>query len=256
VTLLHQHQREIRSLDCGGKRAEYVVATLDDIAAANRLAHETLGRCLDEMPPQTRRFLLLLEAMVTARCTAAKMERTDVRFRQREARAFSGWSDFQVKTHLRKLVDLNTCSPARPRGHGLIYELVYDGAGKDGSRFLSGLLDIEKLRRTGNDGAQPDAAASASAGASPCGYDETRGIETGLGSMAGAPREVVGSMAGAREKRALPPRKTRRRPRRTLGTHIRSPAKKTPRRSRRPRLLPPYPCRRRDSARPRRGRET
>ncbi len=198
VTLLHQHQREIRSLDCGGKRAEYVVATLDDIAAANRLAHETLGRCLDEMPPQTRRFLLLLEAMVTARCTAAKMERTDVRFRQREARAFSGWSDFQVKTHLRKLVDLEYVLARRdPEGMGLIYELVYDGAGKDGSRFLSGLLDIEKLRRTGNDGAQPDAAASASAGASPCGYDETREHRNGArehgGSTAGGSREHGGS---------------------------------------------------------------
>jgi hypothetical protein len=126
------------------------------------------------------------------------MERTDVRFRQREARAFSGWSDFQVKTHLRKLVDLEYVLARRdPEGMGLIYELVYDGAGKDGSRFLSGLLDIEKLRRTGNDGAQPDAAASASAGASPCGYDETREHRNGArehgGSTAGGSREHGGS---------------------------------------------------------------
>ena len=31
-------------------------------------------------------------------------------------------------------------------GQGNVYELVYDGAGKDGGRFLPGLLDVEKLR--------------------------------------------------------------------------------------------------------------
>ena len=34
---------------------EYIEVTLDDIAMANRLAHEVLGRSLDELPPQTRR---------------------------------------------------------------------------------------------------------------------------------------------------------------------------------------------------------
>ena len=42
-----------------GKALEYIEVTLDDIATANRLAHEVLGRSLDELPPQTRRLLLL-----------------------------------------------------------------------------------------------------------------------------------------------------------------------------------------------------
>ena len=33
--------------------------TLDDIETANRLAHEVLGRTLDELPPQTRKLLRL-----------------------------------------------------------------------------------------------------------------------------------------------------------------------------------------------------
>jgi DNA primase len=41
--------------------------TLDDIATANRLAHEVLGRSLDELPPQTRRLLLLIDELVRAR---------------------------------------------------------------------------------------------------------------------------------------------------------------------------------------------
>lgn len=31
-------------------------------------------------------------------------------------------------------------------GQGFVFELVYDGAGKDGRRFLSGLFDVEALR--------------------------------------------------------------------------------------------------------------
>jgi len=148
VAVLHQHQREIRSLDCGGgKRAECVVATLDDIAAANRLAHETLGRCLDEMPPQTRRLLALIERMVAERCTAAKLERGDVRFTRRQVREATGWSNTQLHVHLARLVELEYLLTHRAdHGQGFVYELVYDGSGKDGARFVSGLIDVEKLR--------------------------------------------------------------------------------------------------------------
>ncbi|MGH8019327.1 MAG: hypothetical protein ACREIA_13750, partial [Opitutaceae bacterium] len=40
------------------------------------------------------------------------------------------------------------------RGQTFVYELIYDGGGQDGRRFLPGLFDVEKLRRAGNDGAQ------------------------------------------------------------------------------------------------------
>jgi DNA primase len=148
VAVLHQHQREIRAIDCGGgKTAPCVVATLDDIAVANRLAHETLGRCLDEMPPQTRRLLALIEREVAARCTAKKMERADVRFTRRQVREATGWSNTQLHVHLKRLEDLEYLLTHRAdHGQGFVYELVYDGAGKDGRPFVCGLLDVEKLR--------------------------------------------------------------------------------------------------------------
>lgn len=147
VALLHQHQREVRALDCGGgKTAPCVVATLDDIAAANRLAHETLGRCLDEMPPQTRRLLALIEREVVARCTAKKMERADVRFTRRQVREVTGWSNTQLHVHLTRLIDLEYVLAHRAdHGSGFVYELAYDGSGKDGRPFVCGLLDVEKL---------------------------------------------------------------------------------------------------------------
>jgi DNA primase len=56
IALLHQHQRETRTLpNAGGQR--FIEVTLDDIALANELAPEILGRSLDELPPQTRRLL-------------------------------------------------------------------------------------------------------------------------------------------------------------------------------------------------------
>jgi hypothetical protein len=147
ITLLHQYQRPIKTVQHGGRSLAYVEATLDDIAAANRLAHDVLGRCLDEMPPQTRRLLALLEKMVGERCVAAKMERGDILFSRRQVRDFTGWGDTQLKIHLGRLAELEYVLTHRAdHGQGFVYELVYDGLGKDGSRFLSGLLDVEKLR--------------------------------------------------------------------------------------------------------------
>ena len=70
VALLHQYQRPIKTTVHHDQPVEYIEATLDDIAVANRLACEALGRSVDELPPQTRRLLTLVDAMVTAACAA------------------------------------------------------------------------------------------------------------------------------------------------------------------------------------------
>ena len=50
-----------------GEAIEYIEVTREDIAIANRLAHEVLGRSLDELPPQTRRLLELPDEWWPAR---------------------------------------------------------------------------------------------------------------------------------------------------------------------------------------------
>ena len=87
----------------------YVEVTLGDIELANRIAHEVLGRSLDEMPPQTRRFLNLLHGMVTKTCGEKKCEPRLCPFSQRQARGYTGWSAFQVKKHLSRLAEWSTC---------------------------------------------------------------------------------------------------------------------------------------------------
>lgn len=157
IALLHQYQRPVKTtLTADGRNLAYVEATLADIAAANRLAHEVLGRCLDEMPPQTRRLLALIERMVAARCAARKLERGDVLFRARELREFAGWGNSQLHVHLGRLVGLEYVLAHRAdHGQGFVYELVYDGQGQDGRRFLSGLIDPAKLNRPGPNGDHP-----------------------------------------------------------------------------------------------------
>ena len=65
MALLHQYQRPRKIARLGNQTVEYIEVTKQDIATANRLAHEVLGRSLDELPPHTRRLLLLVDEMVS-----------------------------------------------------------------------------------------------------------------------------------------------------------------------------------------------
>ena len=148
LALLHQHQREIRSAEQDGERIEYVEVTLGDIEVANRLAHEALGRSLDELSPQTRRLLERVAAMVAEHCAAQRITRADHRFSRREVREYTGWSDFQVKMHMHKLEEMEYVLVHRGgRGQSFVYELLYDGSGRDGTPFLMGLIEVERLKQ-------------------------------------------------------------------------------------------------------------
>ena len=64
IALLHQHQRPVKT---DARACRYIEATREDIATADRLMHEVLARSLDELPPQTRRLLALIEQLVGGR---------------------------------------------------------------------------------------------------------------------------------------------------------------------------------------------
>jgi DNA primase len=147
LALLHQHQREIKNANQDGERIEYVEVTIGDIEIANRLAHEALGRSLDELSPQTRRLLELVTSMVDSHCRAQAITRADHRFSRRDVREATRWSDFQVKMHMKKLEELEYVLVHRGgRGQSFVYELLYDGTGRDGKPFLMGLVDVQSLK--------------------------------------------------------------------------------------------------------------
>jgi DNA primase/energy-coupling factor transporter ATP-binding protein EcfA2 len=146
IAFLHQHQRPIRSSDGsgGGASFDYIEVTRDDIALANRLSHDVLGRSLDELPPQTRLLLGVVVAYVAERANAQGIERSHVRFTRRELREATHWGDTQLKLHLSRLQEHEYLIVHR---HGPLfrYELVFDGDAADAGRQLIGLIDVEAL---------------------------------------------------------------------------------------------------------------
>jgi post-segregation antitoxin (ccd killing protein) len=169
IALLHQHQREVkrlvvgtnvrlRSSSFGGQASadvgatvtderviDYVEVTLEDIEAANGLAHEVLGRSLDELPPQTRTLLDRIATMVKERAEAQQIARSEIRFTRRQLRELTGASDTPLKVHLGRLIELEFVLVHRAeRGQGHVYELLYDGDGSS-EPHLSGLIDVAAL---------------------------------------------------------------------------------------------------------------
>ena len=162
IALLHQHQRPRGRLEVGGRVVDYVEATLDDIALANELAPEVLGRSLDELPPQTRRLLEHIKALVKAKASgedaAAPTPRPPMPrhragagaspcFSRRELREACGWSLTQVRTHLERLHELEYLELRHGKlGGSFVYELMLDPDAPASVAHV-GLIDLAELRR-------------------------------------------------------------------------------------------------------------
>ena len=176
IALLHQYQRPRKTVEHRGRTVDYIEVTLADIATANRLAHEVLGRSLDELPPQTRRLLLAIDEHVAAECDRQKMERSDYRFSRRDVRAFTGWGDTQLKIHLHRLEEMEYLLIHRGgRGQSFVYELMFARPTDGGKPMLGGLIDVEVLSKNA--------------------YDEKKSGQTE--QRAGSGRPQVGGVSGA-----------------------------------------------------------
>jgi hypothetical protein len=142
LALLHQYQRPVQIITHQGKTLDYIEVTRTDIATANRLAHDVLGRSLDELAPQTRRLLALLDQMVTAACTRLAVTRSDYHFSRRDVREHTAMAHAQLAVHLRRLEELEYLIVHRGgRGQSFVYELAYNGEGQHGERFVLALYD-------------------------------------------------------------------------------------------------------------------
>jgi DNA primase len=154
IALLHQYQRPHRSVTHRGETLTYIEVTKTDIALANRIAHEVLGRTLDELPPQTRRLLTMVQTWVSERCSATAQKQSEFRFTRRDVREATSWGDTQLKVHLARLVEFEYVLTHRGlRGLTHEYELRYDGI-DDGRPHLMGLLDSldNDANRSGQNG--------------------------------------------------------------------------------------------------------
>jgi DNA primase catalytic core len=139
IALLHQHQRDVKRARRGDVEVEYVEVEPRDIALANALARQVLGKSLDELAHPTRQLLKHLVEL-----TAGQEPR---RFTRHDVRGRTGWTDWQVRVHLGQLIDLEYVVVASGRnGQRMTYELLFDGDPEEDARYLSGLVDAENLR--------------------------------------------------------------------------------------------------------------
>ena len=144
IAYLFQYQRQTHSVAYAGEALEYINVTLADIAHANTIADEVLGRSLDELSPPSRKLLGLIRTMCEERAEEGERENC---FSRREIRDYSGWSDFQVKTHIRQLEELEYLySLTGRKGKEYVYELATASGGEDGKSFLVGLVELGQLR--------------------------------------------------------------------------------------------------------------
>ncbi len=148
VALLYQYQREVKQLEVDGQAIDYIEVSLPDIERANRLAHEVLGRTLDELPPQTRKLLNLIQEWVHSCCREQQVQQSDFRFSRRAIRDLCGWGNTQLKVHLGRLEDMEYLLVHRGgRGQSFEYELVYFASESPEQRCLMGLKPLETLQK-------------------------------------------------------------------------------------------------------------
>lgn len=106
IALVHQHQREVKTVEHRGKSVRYIEVTREDIARADALASVALGHGLDELPPQTRRLLELVTSWVMGRAKSEGVEASQVRFSRKDVRELTRWSHTVLRKHLERLEEL------------------------------------------------------------------------------------------------------------------------------------------------------
>jgi hypothetical protein len=101
---------------------------------------------LDELPPQTRKLLQQIQALVHSECQRQDIAQRDFRFSRKNIRDFTQWSDGQLKIHCKRLEDMEYLLVHRGgRGHAIEYELLYNGDMDSDSAQMMGLLDVKSL---------------------------------------------------------------------------------------------------------------
>ncbi|MFJ5498296.1 CHC2 zinc finger domain-containing protein [Pectobacterium sp. CHL-2024] len=185
IALLHQYQREVKTVEHRGTVIDYIEVERSDIVLANRLAHEILGRTLDEMPPQTRKLLLLIQGMVNQLAHTQNKKPGEVRFTRRDIRDATQWSDNQLKVHCLRLVEMEyLLIHGGSRGHLLQYELLWDGRGNGDNTHLCGLIDPPE--------------------ATPAGQYDSRKLEVKGSKLASSCPQVGAKLESGKSRQATP----------------------------------------------------
>jgi hypothetical protein len=127
ITLLHQHQRERRTLSIAGVTHSYLEATSYDVEVAVRLCSSVLARDTEVLAPQARRLLDAVHEHAGEGAQIDACAATEVDLTRRQMRELLGWSDTQVRAAADRLVALEyLVVSGGGRGRCRTYRLVPD----------------------------------------------------------------------------------------------------------------------------------
>ncbi len=148
IAFLHQYQREVKTVEVEGEPVEYIEVTLKDIETANQLANEVLGQSMDELAKPSRTLLSMIFNMVKDMSEKQDISLEEIFFTRRMIRENTGWTDWQIKTHIRQLEDLEYLT-ARigSKGKEYSYVLNYQGQAEETEKCYLNLTPVEEIKR-------------------------------------------------------------------------------------------------------------
>ncbi|MBF0396749.1 MAG: hypothetical protein HQK78_08265 [Desulfobacterales bacterium] len=148
IAYLYQYQREIKKMEADGVIVEYVEVSLEDIDKANKLANEVLGHSLDELARPSRVLLTSIRIMVKEIGKKESLPISEVYFTRRTIREYIGWTDWQIKTHIKQLEELEYLIVRNgAKGKEYSYALNYDEEGDESKKFYLNLTPVEEIKK-------------------------------------------------------------------------------------------------------------
>jgi len=123
VTLVRQHQKETKLREDG---AEYIFVDIEDVKIANDLAKEYLTKSLDYLSPPAKSLYENIRELILSVNDKTGDDLESIQISRREIMDHSGWSEWQVRAHIRELVEL---------------EYLQQVSGKQGKRYCYKLIE-------------------------------------------------------------------------------------------------------------------
>ena len=148
VAFLHQYQREVKSIEVDGTKVEYIEVTLDDIEIANRLANVVLGQSMDELAKPSRALLSQIYQMVKEQMEKDNRPIDEIFFTRRMIREYTGWTDWQVRSHMKQLIELEYVNARLGSwGKEYSYALHYQGQAEEADSCYLDLTSVEEIKK-------------------------------------------------------------------------------------------------------------
>ena len=126
----------------------YIEVTLDDIEAANRLANEVLGQSMDELARPSQTLLTAIYEMVKEISDKSENPIDEAYFTRRTIREHIGWTDWQVRTHIKQLEDMEYLYVRMgAKGKQYAYALNYKGQAENTGKCYLNLTSVDEIKR-------------------------------------------------------------------------------------------------------------